>query len=67
MTVKPDEYRKNMDEIDRKLVELFAERMKTASEIAAFKKEIPSMNRFSHSTGLAPSTSLCLIVCMSPE
>ena len=39
MTVKPDEYRKNMDEIDRKLVELFAERMKTASEIAAFKKE----------------------------
>lgn len=39
MTVKPEEYRKKMDEIDAEIVRLFAERMKTAADIAAFKKE----------------------------
>ncbi|MBO4216553.1 MAG: chorismate mutase [Clostridia bacterium] len=39
MTVKPEEYRKKMDEIDSEIVRLFAERMKTSADIAAFKKE----------------------------
>ena len=33
------EYRERIDEIDRQLVALFAERMETAAQIAAYKKE----------------------------
>ncbi len=39
MSVRPEEYRKKIDEIDDKLIGLFSERMKVAADIAAFKKE----------------------------
>ena len=57
------EYRDKIDEIDRKMVALFAERMETAAGIAAYKKEhqLPVLD------AERERKKLCQIAQMAPE